>query len=232
MDGNGRWAKNKGLPRSDGHVKGAEAVRHIVEASVRAGISYLTLFAFSSENWQRPAAEVSQIMGLFLTRLASELETMKEHNVRLKIIGDRTSFSAGLCQQVAATERETEDNRGLCLSLAINYGGRWDICRAAQQVAREVKAGLIGEDEITSEIFASHLSTAGLPDPDLLIRTGGESRISNFLLWQLSYAELYFTDVLWPEFGAGELQDALNWYSGRQRRFGKVSSSSETLAGV
>ncbi len=220
MDGNGRWAKNRLMPRTVGHVKGAANVRHIVKACNELGISYLTLFAFSSENWRRPADEVSALMGLFLQYLESEVAEMKAAGIRLRVIGDRSAFAPLLQSRIDQAEQDTAHNTRLNLTIAANYGGQWDVLNAmrAWQLANPNKT----LQDMDADALAAHLSTADLPDPELLIRTGGESRISNFLLWQTVYTELYFTDLHWPDFDAAALKKALQWYSQRVRRFGRT----------
>ncbi len=231
MDGNGRWAKKRHLPRVAGHKSGVDATRKLVENCVRHGISILTIFAFSSENWHRPKAEVSSIMSLFVSTLSSDIKKLHKQNVRVRFIGDRSRFSEKLQQSIEASEALTGDNTGLQLNIAANYGGRWDIVDAVRQVARRLRDGRLDVDEIDESMIDACLSTAGMPDPDLFIRTGGEQRISNFLLWQSAYAELYFVDTLWPDFGDEELQQALTWYQGRQRRFGKTGEQVESPGG-
>ena len=232
MDGNGRWAQARGRPRTFGHKAGASAVRAIVEASAQRGIEALTLFAFSSENWRRPQTEVSLLMDLFLTSLRREVARLHQNGVRLRIVGGREALAPKLQQQIAAAEAQTRDNTGLQLNIAANYGGRWDIVEAARQLARAVAAGELDPEALDEEAFAARLSLAELPQPDLFIRTGGEQRISNFLLWQLAYSELYFTDILWPDFDAAAFDAALAWYSGRQRRFGRTPAQARQLAGA
>ncbi len=223
MDGNGRWARRRRLPRTAGHQAGVTAVRKTVEHCARKGIEVLTLFAFSSENWRRPPEEVSVLMRLFEMTLSREARRLDEHGIRLRVIGDRSAFSKNLQQRIAEAEARTAGNDRMTLLIAANYGGRWDITQAARQLARQVEAGVLKPEEIDEAALAARLSFAGLPEPDLFIRTGGELRISNFLLWQLAYTELYFTDVLWPDFDEAELDKALAAYSRRERRFGHTS---------
>jgi undecaprenyl diphosphate synthase len=220
MDGNGRWARKRLLPRVAGHRKGVEAVRETVSVCREYGVEYLTLFAFSSENWRRPADEVSFLMQLFMRALESEVDKLDEADVRLRVIGDRTAFDRPLQDLIAAAEQRTGNNRKLQLTIAANYGGRWDIVQAMQQLAR---SGQSNPDEWTEAALAQHLSMAFAPEPDLFIRTGGEQRISNFLLWQLAYTELHFTPTLWPEFGRGAFDAAIASYRKRERRFGRTS---------
>jgi len=219
MDGNGRWAQKRHMPRTVGHSKGAAGVRELVEFCAHKGVKYLTLFAFSTENWSRPEEEVSTLMGLFLQYLEKELKNLSQAGVRLQVIGDVTSFAQELQDRIAEAVKATAANNGIVLTVAANYGGQWDIVQAVQRWQAEHPQAYAGG--ITQEQLAQHLTTANMPDPDLLIRTGGEKRISNFLLWQLAYAELYFTDVLWPEFDAGQLNLAFDWYKTRERRFGR-----------
>ena len=220
MDGNGRWAKKRLMPRTVGHARGAANVRHIVKAAHALGLRYLTLFAFSSENWRRPPDEVSALMGLFLQYLESEVAEMKAAGVRLRVIGDRSAFAPLLQSRIDQAEQDTAHNTGLNLTIAANYGGQWDVLTAvrAWQAAHPDQS----LQELDPEGLARHLSTADLPDPELLIRTGGESRISNFLLWQTAYTELYFTDLHWPDFDDKALVKALHWYGQRVRRFGRT----------
>ncbi len=220
MDGNGRWARRRSLPRHAGHRAGARAVRAAVEHSARRGISYLTLFAFSSENWRRPKEEVSKLMGLFVESLRKEVGELHQNNVKLRFIGAREQLATNLIDKIVDAERLTANNTGLNLQVAIAYGGRWDIVRAARNLAARAAAGELVADNIDESAFAAELQLAGLPDPDLLIRTGGEHRISNFLLWNLAYAELWFTDVLWPDFDERQLDAAIDYFSQRQRRYG------------
>lgn len=231
MDGNGRWARKRFLPRAAGHKAGARAVRKVVEQCAAKKIETLTLFAFSRENWLRPEEEVSLLMTLFINTLESEAQKMHKNNIRLQIIGDTSAFSEKLQTKIRDVEALTSGNTGLNLLIAANYGGQWDIQQATRKLAQEVKEGRLQPEEITESMIASKLSFSDQPDPDLFIRTGGEERISNFMLWQLSYTELYFTQLLWPDFGKEELEKAIEDFSGRQRRFGKtgeqVISSSE-----
>ncbi|MEE9358416.1 isoprenyl transferase [Candidatus Vondammii sp. HM_W22] len=223
MDGNGRWAKQRHLPRHAGHKAGVKTVRTCVEQCVNHGIEVLTLFAFSSENWKRPEKEVGLLMGLFVAALKMEVKRLKRNNVQLRIIGDRSAFSNKLQKLIVSAEAATAGNTGLVLQIAASYGGRWDITEAARKLAERVKQGDLLPEKVTEELISSELSFADLPDPDLFIRTGGEQRLSNFLLWQSAYAELYFTDLLWPEFRVDEFLQALGSFSCRLRRFGKTS---------
>lgn len=230
MDGNGRWARNRMLPRTAGHAAGVGSVRKAVEWCGAKGVEALTLFAFSSENWRRPQQEVSVLMGLFLSTLERETRKLHENNVRLRVIGDRTAFAPELQERIAGAENMTAANAGLNLVIAANYGGRWDIAQAAQRLAERVETGEMSAADITPERIQSELCLADLPEPDLFIRTGGECRVSNFLLWQLAYTELYFTPTLWPDFDEQELERAVANYGSRQRRFGHTSEQVEALA--
>ncbi|WP_455200716.1 isoprenyl transferase [Kaarinaea lacus] len=232
MDGNGRWAKKRLMPRFAGHKAGVEAVRGVVETCAKKGVKVLTLFAFSSENWRRPAKEVGLLMDLLHTALGREVKRLQENNVRLRFIGDRSAFSEKLQSRLFEGEQETRNNTGLTLVVAVNYGGMWDIAHAARLIARRVQEGQVDVKDIDEELFATYLSLNDLPDPDLFIRTGGEMRISNFLLWQLAYAELYFTDTLWPDFNEQTLDEALASFASRQRRFGRTSEQVEQEEGA
>lgn len=230
MDGNGRWAQARSQPRHAGHKAGVAAVRTVTERCARLGIEALTLFAFSSENWQRPRAEVSVLMELFLRTLEREVDRLARHNVRLRLIGDREQFSPRLQEQIQRGEERTASNTGLQLVIAASYGGRWDIAQAAARIAAEAAAGNLEPADVTPERLDGFISTAGLPEPDLFIRTGGERRISNFLLWQFAYTELYFTDVLWPDFREPELAAAFADFARRQRRFGLTSEQAGRMS--
>ncbi len=223
MDGNGRWAKQRHLPRVAGHKAGLEAAHKIVEHCIKQGLEVLTLFVFSSENWRRPEEEVSYLMHLFMTMLQRDANKLHEQNVQLRIIGDRSRFSIKLQKHIAKVEKLTESNTGLKLLLAANYGGQWDIMEAVHKIAADLQCGEIHINDLTTDTIKQHLSFADLPDPDLFIRTSGEMRISNFMLWQLAYSELYFTDVYWPDFDAAELDKALSFFASRERRFGYIS---------
>lgn len=223
LDGNGRWATRRHLPRAAGHRKGVEAVRSTVEGCVRRGVEYLTLFAFSSENWRRPADEVSLLMRLFLSALQREVAQLHRNGIRLKIIGDRERFEPRLQKMIADAEARTADNTRMTLTIAANYGGRWDILQAGNALLRErLESGVPPEQPVTESDLSRHLSMSYAPEPDLFIRTGGEQRISNFLLWQLAYTELYFCDCFWPEFTDARLEEAIQWYGQRERRFGRT----------
>ncbi|SFF73819.1 undecaprenyl diphosphate synthase [Duganella sp. CF458] len=218
MDGNGRWATKRFLPRVAGHVKGVEAVRTVVEACAERGIEYLTVFAFSSENWRRPEEEVSLLMKLFVTALEREVAKMHANNIRLKVVGDLSRFDQKLQDMIANAERKTANNTRLTVTVCANYGGRWDIMQAVGKMVAEHP----GATDFSEEQLAPYLSMAYAPEPDLFIRTGGEERISNFLLWQLAYTELHFTDTYWPDFNAERLDEAIASYQGRERRFGRT----------
>ena len=230
MDGNGRWAKKRFMPRLAGHKFGVEAARQVVKNCIKRNIKVLSLFAFSSENWRRPTQEVSHLMELFLTGLEREVHMLHENNVQLRFIGDRTRFNEKLCTKISEVENLTANNTGLVLIIAADYGGQWDICQAACKIAQDVEAGVLRSTAITPELIASKLSFADLPDPDLFIRTSGELRISNFMLWQLAYAELYFTPTLWPDFDEVELDKALAHFANRERRYGYSSEQVQELA--
>ena len=220
MDGNGRWAKSRSKPRHAGHRAGVKSVRQTVELAAQKGVSHLTLFAFSSENWQRPAEEVSRLMGLFLEALQREVDSLHRNNVQLSFIGSRDKLDGNLIKKIVAAEDRTRNNSGLKLMVAVAYGGRWDIITATKSLAQKVVAGQLAIDEISDDDFSAQLALANVPDPDLLIRTGGEQRISNFLLWNLAYAELWFSDCLWPDFDAQHFDAALAHFASRQRRYG------------
>ena len=223
MDGNGRWAESKDKHRVFGHKEGVKSLRKAVSFAGENNIQGLTLFAFSSENWQRPAKEVDMLMDLFFTVLGSEVKKLNKHNVKLQIIGEVSGFSDPLQKKIAAAEKLTENNTGLVLNIAANYGGRWDITETTKKLAIRVAAGELAADDIDEALISKTMSLHNLPAVDLMIRTGGEQRISNFLLWQLAYAELYFTDLLWPDFDAHSFQKALDFFSGKERRFGQTS---------
>jgi len=224
MDGNGRWAEQRMLRRIVGHQRGVETVRMVVEQTSRMGIKYLTLFAFSSENWSRPKTEVRALMSLLQKYIRAESGRMMKNNIRFNVIGNREELPEEINSILDGALQLTAGNSGMVLTLALSYGGRQEIVRAAARLAREVQSGLLQAEQITEELFASHLDTNGLPDPDLLIRTSGEMRISNFLLWQLAYTELYFTDINWPDLTIDQLHRALADYQARERRFGKTSA--------
>jgi undecaprenyl diphosphate synthase len=230
MDGNGRWAKASGKPRHTGHRAGVKATRKIVEAAAERGVNALTLFAFSSENWSRPKEEVSSLMTLFVEVLQREVDALHKNNVRLKFIGAKEQLSGRLQKRLASSERQTENNTGMSLTLAVAYGGRWDITHAVRAIVAKVAKNEMNAADITEKEIAANLSLAGMDPPDLLIRTGGERRISNFLLWDMAYSELYFTDTLWPEFGAEDLDLAIDFFSSRERRFGRTGEQLDSKA--
>jgi undecaprenyl diphosphate synthase len=233
MDGNGRWAKANGRVRHAGHRAGVKSTRAIVEAAAQRGVAALTLFAFSSENWNRPYEEVSNLMSLFLEVLQREVDALHKNGIQVRFIGARDELSERLQRKLQAAEERTAANTGMKLVLAVAYGGRWDIAQACRKLAARAVSGEIHADDISEEAIARELSLAGVPGPDLLIRTGGERRVSNFLLWDMAYSELYFTDALWPEFGPQDLDLAIAFYAGRERRFGQtgdqVAKHAETV---
>ena len=222
MDGNGRWAKARGLPRVAGHRRGADAVRRVIRGAGELGIPVLTLFAFSTENWARPADEVSDLMGLLRHYLRHELEELGRNGARLRVIGDRRRLAADIVKDIADAEQRTRTNTRIDVNICINYGSRDEIVQATRSLARKVAAGEIAPEKIDENLFERELLTAGVPDPDLLIRTSGEQRISNFLLWQCAYAELVFVDTLWPDFGKEHLEQAIAEFRRRERRYGGV----------
>jgi undecaprenyl diphosphate synthase len=224
MDGNGRWATGRGLPRFAGHQRGAEAVREAVEGCNRLGVRYLTLYAFSSENWKRPQSEVNDLMGLLRVYVKHELADLHSNNVRVRFIGDHEALPPDIQDLINGAEERTRENSGLNLVIALNYGARNEIVGAARFLANEVKQGRLDADAITEQVFASHLTTADIPDPDLIIRTSGEQRLSNFLLWQSAYCELSFVDTLWPDFTQEHLAKAIEDYHKRERRYGATSA--------
>ncbi len=222
MDGNGRWAKRQGLPRIMGHKRGVDALKDLLRCCQDWGIQALTAYAFSTENWKRPQEEVDFLMTLFQRVLRQELREMVEENVQIKFVGNLQDLPRSLQQEISRSMEETKDNRGIRFSVATNYGGRQEILQACQAIAKQVQQGLLQPNEINEQVFESHLYTAGITDPDLLIRTSGEMRLSNFLLWQMAYGEIYITDALWPDFDRAEFHRALCAYQQRERRFGKV----------
>ncbi|MDH3737600.1 MAG: isoprenyl transferase [Alphaproteobacteria bacterium] len=223
MDGNGRWAKSRGMPRTDGHRRGIDAVKRTVEAAGELGVEYLTLFGFSSENWKRPIGEVDDLMWLLRRFLQSETARMHENNVRIRVIGDRSTFSTDIVRLIEHSEDMTSGNDKLHLTAALSYGGRQEIVTAVRALAADIAEGKFSPDDIDDDRFAGYLATADIPDPDLLIRTSGEQRISNFLLWQIAYTELVFSDVLWPDFNRDHLELAIQEFNGRERRFGAIA---------
>ena len=227
MDGNGRWATQRGLERQEGHIAGAEAVSAAVRAAAKAGVDYVTLYTFSTENWGRPEAEINAIMELFCHMVASRAEELAEQGVRVKIMGERSRFSEQVLSKIDDIEQTTAEGKRLTLILAFNYSSRREMLLATQAIARRVAAGEIEVEDIDEAMFSASLMTADIPDPDLIIRTSGEYRLSNFLLWQAAYSEFYFTDVLWPDFNKEELNRALEMYAGRERRYGLVTDKEE-----
>lgn len=223
LDGNGRWAKKRMMPRNYGHAKGAKAVEQICEDAYNIGINYLTVYAFSTENWKRPKDEVDALMKLLSDYLEDSLSRATKNNMCVKVIGDKTALSIDLQNKIEKLETVTKDNTGLHFTIALNYGSRDEIVRAIKKVAADVKNEKLGVEDITEQVYSNYLDTKGIPDPDLLIRTSGEERLSNYLLWQLAYTEFYFTDCLWPDFDKKELLKAIVEYTKRDRRFGKVS---------
>jgi undecaprenyl diphosphate synthase len=223
MDGNGRWAKARSLPRVAGHKKGADALREIMNGCRDAGVSHLTIYAFSSENWKRPAVEVKDLMELLRHYLGREIATLHKNGIRLRIIGDKTKLAADICKQIDDAEKLTEHNTAFHFNVALSYGARQELTQAMQTLATRIAAGGIKPEEVDENTISSFLYTSGIPDPDLLIRTGGEHRLSNFLLWQSAYTELYFTPTLWPDFSISHLQEALAEYANRERRYGNTA---------
>lgn len=229
MDGNGRWAQKRGLPRVAGHKAGVETVRSVIQACVEKGIEVVTLFAFSSENWRRPEKEVSLLMSLFLMALQREVKKLHKNGVKLRIVGDVSAFDNKIQEQIKKAESLTKDNNKLVLNIAANYGGQWDITQSVKLLAEQVESGELKSSDITSDSISKNLSMSELPEPDLFIRTGGEQRISNFLIWQLAYSELYFTNTLWPDFDGDAFELALSSFAGRQRRFGHTGEQIEKM---
>ncbi|MGR5118433.1 isoprenyl transferase [Vibrio astriarenae] len=229
MDGNGRWAKEQGKPRVFGHKNGVKAVRKTISSASRLGIKAVTLFAFSSENWARPQEEVGVLMELFITVLSTEVKKLHKNNLRLRVIGDKRRFSERLQEKIAKAEALTKNNTGMVINIAANYGGKWDITEAARNVAKLVASGELAPEEIDEAVITQHLTMSDLPEVDLLIRTSGECRISNFMLWQLAYAEMYFTPVYWPDFGEDNLVEAVTWFVNRERRFGCTGEQVKAL---
>ena len=227
MDGNGRWAKSRGLPRVAGHRAGVKTLRKLIEHSVKIKLNAITVYAFSRENWQRPESEVGLLMDLFISALNSEVKDLHKNNVKLTFIGDRSAFNSKLQNSINKSELLTASNNGLCLNIAANYSGRWDIVQAYQSIAKDIESKSISIEDIDETLVSNKLSLADHKDPELFIRTGGEQRISNYLLWQAAYAELYFTETLWPDFDAKQFDTAIDWFSKRQRRFGKTSEQIE-----
>jgi undecaprenyl diphosphate synthase len=223
MDGNGRWAKQKGIPRVLGHRSGVKSVREVTEAAAQIGVKYLTLYAFSTENWNRPPSEVMALMTLLVETIKGEIRDLNKNGVRLMAIGDIESLPPATLKTLKDGIEKTKDNQRVTLVLALNYSAKWEILRAVRSISEQIKEGILDPSDISEARFEQELSTFGLPDPELLIRTSGESRLSNFLLWQLAYTELYFTPVFWPDFGKDDLFSAILSYQNRERRFGKIS---------
>lgn len=224
LDGNGRWAKKRHLPRNMGHAQGSKAVERVCEDAYKMGVKYLTVYAFSTENWSRPQEEVDALMNLLRSYMKDCIKISKKNNMRVRIIGDKTRLSEDIQESIKALEDASKDNTGLNFQVAINYGGRDELVRAIKKVAQKVASGELSPDDISDSLIANHLDTAGIPDPDLLIRTSGEHRVSNFLLWQLSYSEFYFPDVLWPDFSIKDLEEAIQYYNSRERKFGGLDN--------
>jgi undecaprenyl diphosphate synthase len=229
MDGNGRWAKHHACARHSGHRAGVKSARTVVEACGEAGVEVLTLFAFSSENWKRPVEEVNALMRLFVEVLQRELNSLHENGVQLRFIGDRRQLPTILRKRIEDAEAKTAANTGMTLVLAVGYGGRWDVIQATRRLADKVQCGELNPADIDESVFTRHMSLSGLPDPDLLIRTGGEHRVSNFLLWDLAYTEIHFTDDLWPDFSTTSLAEAFEFFAHRQRRFGRTADQLEAI---
>lgn len=232
MDGNNRWAKSRGLPSLAGHKAGVDSVREVISGCVEQGVEALTLFAFSSENWKRPVVEVKGLMELFMFALDREVKKLQKNNIRLRVIGDKSRFSASLQKKIAAAEALTESCTGLQLNIAANYGGRWDITNAAKVIAERCVSGELTPDQIDEELFGHYVQLAELPSPDLCIRTAGEQRISNFLIWQFAYTEFYYADCYWPDFSKARLVNAIDDFTGRERRFGRTSEQLEADKGA
>lgn len=222
LDGNGRWAKSKGMPRNYGHVQGAKTVEVICEEAYKMGVQYLTVYAFSTENWNRPKDEVDALMKLLRNYMKTCLKTAEKNRMCVRVLGDKTGLAEDIRDRIAELEKATKDNDGLHFQIALNYGGRDEIVRAVKEIAEDVKKGTLSADEVTEELIADRLDTKGLPEPDLLIRTCNEQRISNFLLWQLAYTEFYFTPVAWPDFSKAELEKAIEAYNHRERKYGGI----------
>ncbi|WP_159655234.1 isoprenyl transferase [Vibrio atypicus] len=229
MDGNGRWAKAQGKPRVFGHKNGVAAVRKTISTSAKLGIKAITLFAFSSENWRRPEEEVGVLMELFITVLSTEIKKLHKNNLRLRVIGDTSRFNSRLRKKIAQAEELTAGNTGTVVNIAANYGGKWDITEATKAIASKVAAGELNAEEIDEALITQHLTMSDLPEVDLMIRTSGECRISNFMLWQMAYAEMYFTPIFWPEFDENSLIEAVTWFVNRERRFGCTGEQIKAL---
>ena len=227
MDGNGRWAKAKGLERAEGHKEGVNAIRKVVEAAIKASVQYLTLYAFSTENWRRPTEEVNGLMDLMVYAISRETDDLKKKGVSIESIGDRSRLPVNVREALEACILETDGGKNLNLVIALSYSSKWELAEATRRITGDVIKGVLQEEDINEETISKYLTTCDLPDPDLLIRTGGEQRISNFLLWQCAYTEFYFTETFWPDFGEDELYEAILNYQGRERRYGKISAQTE-----
>lgn len=227
LDGNGRWAKKKGMPRNYGHAQGSKNVERICEDAYRLGVKYLTVYAFSTENWKRPKEEVDALMGLLRNYMKTCLKTAEKNRMRVRVLGDKTALDKDIRNRIAELEEATKNNDGLNFQIALNYGSRDEMVRAMKKMCQDIKAGEVEPEAIDEKLFESYLDTHDIPDPDLMIRTSGEQRLSNYLLWQLAYSEFYFTDVLWPDFTKEELIKAIEYYNGRDRRFGGVTEGEQ-----
>ncbi len=229
LDGNGRWAKKKGMPRNYGHAEGSKNVERICEAAYQLGVKYLTVYAFSTENWKRPQSEVDALMNLLRNYMKTCLKTAEKNRMCVKVIGDKTALAKDIQERIAELEEATKDNDGLCFQIALNYGSRDEMIRAMKEMYQDCKEGRLDIEDIDEKLFDTYLDTRGIPDPDLMIRTSGEQRLSNYLLWQLAYSEFYFTDVLWPDFSKEELEKAIDYYNHRDRRFGGVKEENTNV---
>ena len=229
LDGNGRWAKKKGMPRNFGHAEGSKNVERICEDAYKMGVKYLTVYAFSTENWKRPKDEVDALMNLLRNYMKTCLKTAEKNRMRVRVLGDKTALDRDIRERIAELEEATKNNDGLNFQIALNYGSRDEMLRAMKRMCKDYKDGVIEDAQIDEGLFETYLDTAGIPDPDLMIRTSGEQRLSNYLLWQLAYSEFYFTDVLWPDFTKEELVKAIEYYNGRERRFGGVSEGEKNV---
>ncbi len=227
LDGNGRWAKKKGMPRNYGHAQGSKNVERICEDAYRLGVKYLTVYAFSTENWKRPQDEVNALMNLLRNYMKTCLKTAEKNHMRVRVLGDKTALDEDIRNRIEELEEATKDNDGLNFQIALNYGSRDEMVRAMKKMCRDIKAGAVEPEQIDESLFETYLDTHDIPDPDLMIRTSGEQRLSNYLLWQLAYSEFYFTDVLWPDFTKEELIKAIEYYNGRERRFGGVTEGEQ-----
>ena len=229
LDGNGRWAKKKGMPRNYGHAEGSKNVERICETAYKLGVKYLTVYAFSTENWKRPKSEVDALMNLLRNYMKTCLKTAEKNRMRVRVIGDKTALAEDIQTRIAELEEATKNNDGLCFQIALNYGSRDEMIRSMKRMCEDCQMGKLSIEDIDETMFESYLDTQGIPDPDLMIRTSGEQRLSNYLLWQLAYSEFYFTDVLWPDFSKEELEKAIAYYNGRDRRFGGVKEENANV---